>query len=310
LSEARHDDRPSGSGERNRTGRGAEPTFFDLPPEAADPADAAVLVIPVPYDGTASWIKGTAGGPRAIREASRQVELWDIETAGEPWRYGIAAQPPIELPDSPEALAERVAGRVAAALEAGRLPVVLGGEHSVSIGAIRAAAAAYPRLTVLQIDAHADTRESYEGSTHNHACVMARARELCPIVQVGIRSVGTEEVPGLDPDRVFWAHEIVRDRGGAWIDEVVGLLTHDVYVTIDVDGFDPAYVPATGTPEPGGLDWHQVNGLLSRVAQQRHVVGFDIVELIPGHPPSAFLAAKLLYRILAEIFAAGEATGS
>jgi agmatinase len=285
-------------------------TFFDLPPEAADRSDAAVILIPVAYDGTASWIKGTAGGPEAIREASRQVELWDIETASEPWRYGIAAERAIEHVGPPEALAGKVAERVRQGLAAGRVPVVLGGEHSVSIGAIRAAVEAFPRLTVLQIDAHADTRESYEGSTHNHACVMARARELCPIVQVGIRSVDTEEVAALQEERVFWAHEIVGDLSGAWIDEVLALVTRDVYVTIDVDGFDPSIVPSTGTPEPGGLDWYQVNALLSRVARERHVVGFDIVELIPGHPPSAFLAAKLLYRILAEIFAAGAATGS
>ena len=158
---------------------------------------------------------------------------------------------------------------------------------------------------VLQIDAHADTRETYQGSTHNHACVMARVRELCSIVQVGIRSVDAEEVPSLDQERVFWAHQIATAPDGAWMERVVDLLTSDVYVTLDLDGFDPSIVPATGTPEPGGLDWYQVTGLLARVARKRRVVGFDVVELLPGHPPSAFTAAKLIYRFLAEIFAAG-----
>jgi agmatinase len=279
--------------------------FFDLPQEAANPEDAAVLILPVPYDATASWLKGCAGAPTAILDASQHVELWDIETASEPWRSGIAALEPVDFDGPPEDLASEVGYRVREILSNGRLPIILGGEHSVTIGAVRAAAAAFPRLSVLQIDAHADTRESYQGSTHNHACVMARVRELCSVVQVGIRSVGAEEVSGLELGRVFWAHEIVRDAEDSWTEEAVELLTHEVYVTIDVDAFDPSVVPATGTPEPGGLDWYHVADLLAAVARERRVVGFDLVELLPGHPPSAFLAAKLIYRFLAEI-AAGE----
>ncbi|MEJ2086384.1 MAG: agmatinase [Acidobacteriota bacterium] len=264
----------------------------------------------MPYDETASWLKGTAGGPEAIREASLQVELWDIETCSEPWRHGIAALEPIVTREPPEILAGRVETAIGRLLSDARLPVVVGGEHSVTIGAVRAAVAAYPGLSVLQIDAHADTRESYQGSTHSHACVMARVRELCPIVQVGIRSVDSDEVDGLERDRVFWAHEIVRAPTDVWIREVVDLLGGDVYVTIDVDAFDPSIVPATGTPEPGGLDWYQVTALLALVARCRRVVGFDVVELLPGHPPSSFLAAKLIYRFLAQIFAAATAAGA
>ena len=135
---------------------------------------------------------------------------------------------------------------------------------------------------------------------------MARVRERCPIVQVGIRSVDTDEMDGLDEARVIWGHEIAADPRGPWISRAVDLLTDDVYVTVDLDGFDPSVIPSTGTPEPGGLDWHQVNGLLGRVARERRVVGFDVVELLPGHPPSAFTAAKLIYRFLAEIFQARE----
>jgi agmatinase len=198
---------------------------------------------------------------------------------------------------------------VAALLERGELPVVLGGEHSVTIGAVDAAADRFDDLTVLQIDAHADTREEYEGSSHNHACVMARARERCPIVQVGIRAVDSAEMPDLDADRVFWAHDIVGAADDSWMDEVAGLLTGEVYVTIDLDAFDPSLIPATGTPEPGGLEWYPVNRLLRRVVRASRVVGFDVVELLPaeGQHASAFAAAKLVYRFLAEIEAARDA---
>ena len=167
---------------------------------------------------------------------------------------------------------------------------------------------------MLQIDAHADTRETYGGSAYNHACVMARVRECCPIVQVGIRSLDTTEVPGLEGDRVVFAHEIAAERAGAvdpsevrpWMERVLRLLSEDVYVTMDLDAFDPSVMPATGTPEPGGLYWYEVNALLGIVAASRRVVAFDVVELVdlPGHHASAFTAAKLVYRFLAEIFAA------
>jgi len=281
--------------------------FLDLPPElSCDPADAAVALLPVPYDGTSTWKKGADDGPAAIIEASTQLELYDIETASEPFRHGILTLDEVRVDGPPEVLVAEVERCTAAILRGGRLPVVLGGEHSVSIGAIRAAAAAFPGLTVLQIDAHADTRESYGGSVYNHACVMARARELCPVVQVGIRSVDASEIGGLDMQRVYWAHELRDD--GAWIDSVVSQLGPDVYVTIDLDAFDPALMPATGTPEPGGMSWRQVTSLLAAVAASRRVVAFDVVELLPqiGDHACDFLAAKLVYRFLAMIFAGRE----
>lgn len=279
-------------------------TFYDLPPEQSDPAIAAALLLPVEYEATASWLKGTAGGPTAILEASQHVETLDLETGTEPCMRGIAGLEPVRFDGSPEELAVRVRERVAGVLDGEQLPVVLGGEHSVTIGAIEACANRWADLSVLQIDAHADTRETYQGSTHSHACVMARARERCQVVQVGLRAVDTSEMEGLDAERVVWAREIATAPDpDAWIGRAVEGLTDTVYVTIDVDGFDPAYVPSTGTPEPGGLDWYQVNALLAAVARNRRVVGFDVVELIPGHAPSSFLAAKLIYRFLAEIFA-------
>lgn len=279
-----------------------EHTFLGLP-AGGEPGAAAVTVIPVPYDGTSTWRKGADAGPSALLEASTAVELYDIETGLEPWRAGIRTLPPLACPPEPEAMSERVRETVAAVLEGTGLPVVLGGEHSVTIGAVEAVADRYDDLTVLQIDAHADTRERYEGSTHNHACVMARARERASIVQVGLRSVEAEEVPGLDPERVFWAHDIVPATSDAWMDRVAALLTPHVYVTIDLDAFDPSLIPATGTPEPGGLGWYPVNRLLRRVARTSRVVGFDVVELLPGEGQhaSAFAAAKLVYRFLAEL---------
>jgi agmatinase len=204
----------------------------------------------------------------------------------------------------PEGLADLVDARVEQVLERKQIPIVLGGEHSVSIGAINAAANHYRNLSVLQIDAHGDTRESYMGSTHNHACVMARARERCKIVQVGIRAIDAEELKGMNLTRVFFAHDIVRTTT-EWMDHVVELLTDDVYVTVDLDGFDPSIIPATGTPEPGGLDWYTVNELLRRVIEQRTIRAFDVVELLPlpGEHASAFIAAKLTYRILSMMFA-------
>lgn len=279
------------------------PPFLDSD-ASVPPEEAAASLIPVPYDATSSWVKGADRGPGALLEASEYVELYDIETKSEPWRRGIATLPPVEVDGPPEELAAAVRDVVADELEAGRTPVILGGEHSVSIGAIEAAADRFPHLGVLQIDAHADTRESYHGSTHNHACVMARARELCPVVQVGIRSVAPGEVEGLNEDRVFLAHEIV-GADDVWMEDVCGLLEPRTYVTVDLDAFDPSVLPATGTPEPGGLDWYAVNGLLRRVARSTEVVAFDVVELAPapGQHASAFTAAKLTHRILAEIFA-------
>jgi agmatinase len=272
-----------------------------------EPTDRpAAAILPVPYDGTSTWHKGADGGPEALLQASAALELYDIETASEPWRRGIRTLPSVACPRDPEALAGVVERHVAALLDAGQLPIVIGGEHSVTIGAVRAVASRIDDLTVLQVDAHADTRDSYEGSGFNHACVMARAREMCPIVQVGIRSVDAAEVSGLDPERVFWAHQILSQPDGAWMDRVAELVGPRVYVTIDLDALDPSLLPATGTPEPGGLGWYDLMALLGKVARSSQVAGFDVVELLPapGAHASSFTAAKLVYRFLAEIFAA------
>jgi len=282
------------------------PRFCELPDELADLDNAVAAVIPVPYDLTSTWKKGADAGPMAILEASHHIEWYDLATRRETCRLGIATLEPVTTDKGPEVLADLVDHRVTGILDRDVLPVVLGGEHSVSIGAIRAVARERPDVTVLQIDAHADTRECYAGSPFNHACVMARAREWCPVVQVGIRAVDISEVPGLDDERVVWAHQINGPEAEhGWIDRVLDHLSERVYVTIDLDGLDPSIIPATGTPEPGGLGWYQVTDLLGRVAASRRVVGFDVVELLPtpGQWASEFLAAKLVYRFLGQIFA-------
>lgn len=301
---------PSATPSHDEDGPGAhQPGFGGLSAEFRNPETARIAVIPVPYDLTSSWKKGADRGPAAMIEASANMELYDIPTATEAYRHGICTLDPIAHDGPPESLADLVDAAVQARFERGQLPVVLGGEHSVSIGAIRAAARRYPDLTVLQIDAHGDTRESYDGSPFNHACVMARAREWARITQVGIRAIDHEEVARLDPERVFYAHDISQFRVSGdtgWMNRVLDTLTDHVYVTIDLDAFDPALVPATGTPEPDGLLWQEVNNLLEHIIGRRTIVGFDVVELLPheAHWASDFFAAKLVYRFMSMVFAA------
>lgn len=280
--------------------------FLDLPPEFRDPKSAGISIIPVPYDLTSTYKKGADRGPAAMIDASAQVELYDIPTQSEVYRRGILTHDPIVHDGSPDELADLVEQRVTHELQRSRFPVCLGGEHSISIGAIRAAAKHCQDLSVLQIDAHGDTRDSYEGSSCNHACVMARAMEVASTVQVGIRAIDVQEVPKLDEARVFYAHDILSAPDDSWMTSALNMLSENVYITIDLDAFDSGIMPATGTPEPGGLDWRTVNDLIARVAGARNVVGFDVVELLPTeeHWACDFLAAKLVYRTLSMVFAA------
>jgi agmatinase len=274
--------------------------FGDFEPDYYNPDKSQIAILPVPYDGTSTWVKGADKGPQAILDASYSIEYYDPETGREVYTRGIFTEPAVVGFDKPEDLAKVVRGRIERLLSKGKFPVLLGGEHSVSIGAIEAFADKFENLTILQLDAHADLRDSYEGSTHNHACVMARAKERCPIVQVGIRSVEADEKKAMDEGRVFFAHSIFDGGGDAWIDQVVSLLTENVYLTIDLDVFDPSIMPATGTPEPGGMRWYEALKLIRRICASRNLVGFDLVELCPREMlwASDLLAAKLLYKIL------------
>lgn len=276
--------------------------FGAIPAEYAREESARIVVLPVPYDETSTWMKGADSGPQAIIDASANMELFDIETGSEVFRQGIFTAPAVSEKHSPEAMVAAVRERVSGYLEKGKFVVTVGGEHSVSVGSIQAHAARHPGMAVLQLDAHADLREEYAGSRFNHACVMARVREICPIVQVGIRSLDRAEQANLTPGSVFWAHDIAGNTG--WIEAVLARLPAECYATIDLDVFDPAIMPSTGTPEPGGLFWYDVTRLLQAVSRRCRVVGFDVVELCPGNYNRApdFLAAKLIYKFLSCCF--------
>jgi len=276
--------------------------FGCLPAEYSNPETAEIVIIPVAYDGTSTWMKGADKGPAAIIEASANMELYDIETDSEVYKRGVFTDDAIAGEISTAEMIDAVSETVQDHLGRGQFTVVIGGEHSVSIGAIKAHAERYENLTVLQLDAHADLREEYNGSKYNHACVMARVRELCSVVQVGIRSMDASEKERLDASRMFFAERLRTDAD--WIGKVVSILSDDVYVTVDLDVFDPAIMPSTGTPEPGGLLWYEVLALLKAVADEKRIVGFDVVELCPDNRNKApdFLASKLIYKLLSYKF--------
>lgn len=275
--------------------------FGDFEERYTDYKAAEIAVLPVPYDGTSTWVKGADRGPRALLEASFNMEFYDLETGTEVFRRGIATVDAVTEKGSPEAMAEEVERRMDALLADGKFPVLVGGEHSVSVGAFRAMAKRYGEFSILQLDAHSDMRDEYEGSRYNHACVMARGKEVTgSFAQVGIRSSAAEERGNIDPQRIFYAHDIKESGGTTWMYEVSQVLGDNVYVTVDLDVLDPAYMPSTGTPEPDGLTYREVLNLLKLINERHNVVGLDVVELCPneGNKAPDFLAAKLVYQFL------------
>ena len=277
-------------------------SFGYLEDKYAKLENASIVIIPAPYDQTSTWVKGADRGPAAIIEASGNMELYDIETDSEVYLKGIYTAEAVDGRLYPGDMVETVRERVERHIQNDKFTVVIGGEHSVSIGAIRANAEKHPDMTVLQLDAHCDLRDQYEGSEYNHACVMARVRELCPILQVGIRSMDSSEKESLDKDRVLFATDI--HSSSDWIGRVVSKLPDKVYITIDLDVFDPSIMPSTGTPEPGGLLWCEVLTLLKTICNSKQLVGFDVVELCPDERNKApdFMAAKLIYKLLSYKF--------
>ena len=265
--------------------------------------DAKFVVIPVPYDLTSTYQAGSRKGPAAILDASANMELYDEELGVETYLSGIHTMAPLEIDASgPEVMARTVRGEVARVLAAGKIPVVLGGEHSVSIGAVQAAREKYPSLSVLQLDAHADLRDSYQNASFSHASVGRRIFEICPLVQVGIRSMSLEEARFIEHNNVrsFPPDFIHNDDP---VKKICENLSKDIYVTCDLDVLDPSIMPATGTPEPGGILWNDLIRLIREVSEHCTIRGFDIVELcpIPGMVAPDFTAAKLVYRIMGYI---------
>lgn len=281
------------------------PCFGGLEPEHSSFDRSEIAVLPIPYDRTSTYNKGADRGPAALLAASTQVELYDIETNSEVYQRGITTLGPLVVDGSPEELFSAVRDATAWLLSEGKFPVIIGGEHSITPGVVCAVAAKYPNLSVLQFDAHGDTRESYHGSKYNHACAMARVREYCPYVGVGIRAIDGSEIAKIDRPRMFYAHEVHAQTPAALAAAVSAKLTSDVYITIDLDCFDASIMPSTGTPEPGGLNWTQVMTVLRQVCQHHRIVGFDVVELLPRKedPAPDFLAAKLVYQLLSYLFA-------
>jgi agmatinase len=276
-----------------------ETNFGDLPAEYCDYDKSKIVILPAPFDATSTWIKGADKGPAALLEASANMETYDIETDSEVYKQGIFTDEPIKEKKSPEKMTDELKARVLTHIKNKKYVVTIGGEHSVSAGAIDAHAESFDNVSIIQFDAHADLRDEYHGSKYNHACVMARAREVAPVVQVGIRSAALEEGPLIqNADNVFPAHKIYNNND--WFDKCLGKLTQNVYLTIDLDVFDPSIMPGTGTPEPGGLGWYQTLDFLRRLMKGKNVVGFDVVELcpIPANKASDFLAAKLVYKLL------------
>jgi agmatinase len=279
--------------------------FGGTTPTTTDFNRARVVIFPIPLDRTTSYVAGTRNGPHEILLASSHMELWDEETGTDVHSVGIFTLPEMEFPYGSMAEVLAQIRRVAAELVArGKFPFVLGGEHSITPAIVEAVAARHGDVSVLQIDAHADLRDSFMGTPHNHACAMRRTLEHARATQVGIRSLSPEEAsaaPSL-PTRIFYDFNMRQQAD--WIDRVVASLSDTVYITIDCDGLDPAIMPAVGTPEPGGLSWYEMLTLLRRVIERRTVVGCDLVELCPmaGNVAPNFLCAKLVYKILSYRF--------
>jgi agmatinase len=272
--------------------------FGNLESEYSSYQDSPVVIIPVPFDETSTWVKGAAKGPEALFEASANMWFYDRPTKKEVYLKGIHTTHPTRENSDPDKMVNEVEHLVRKHLENKKLTVVAGGNHSVSIGAIRAAASVHENLTVVQLDAHADLMDEFDGSIYNHACAMARAREVAKIIQIGIRSIGIDELTEIDAARIFYADDIIGKSD--WYAKVTDQIDGPVYLTIDLDVFDPSIMPATGTPVPGGLNYREVYDFISYLSERKKIIGFDVVELCPIpylHAPN-YLAAQLMYQII------------
>ncbi len=277
-------------------------TYAGIPEQYSVLDRAQVVLISVPYDGTSTWQKGADKGFDAFLEASANMELYDIETNSEVYKKGVFIAEPVTENSSPALMVEQVHKTVKKYLQKNKFVTIFGGEHSISIGTIRAFKECFKDLTVLHLDAHSDLREEYNGSPYNHACAVYEASKTTNLIQVGIRSMDSSEVETMNKDQVFFAEQMIFDD--SWIDRAIDMMTDTVFITLDLDVFDPSIMPSTGTPEPGGLLWNETIEFLNKVFKEKNVVGFDIVELCPNPSNKApdFLVAKLYYKMLSYKF--------
>ena len=282
-------------------------TYAGIEEQYAKLDNSKIVLIPVPYDGTSTWQKGADKGPDAFLNASENMELYDIETETEVYKQGVFLADAITENASPEKMVDAVHQTTKKYIKRNKFVTAFGGEHSISIGTIRAFNECFDDLTVLQLDAHADLRKEYHGSTCNHACALYEASQATNLIQVGIRSMDVMETTVMDTEKTYFAHEMAADD--TWMDSAIYQMTDNVYITIDLDAFDPSIMPSTGTPEPGGLLWYETLDFLRQVFEEKNVVGFDIVELCPNpnEKSSDFLAAKLYYKLLTYKFLNEEA---
>ncbi|GAB5472255.1 MAG: agmatinase [Maribacter sp.] len=277
-------------------------TYAGIPENYATLDTSKIVLIPVPYDGTSTWGKGADKGPKAFLEASQNMELYDIETDSEVYKNGIYLADAVTVNATPEAMVDAVHQETKKFIKKNKFVTIFGGEHSISIGTIRAFDEMFPSLTVLHIDAHADLRKSYEGSSCNHACAVYEASQNTNLIQVGIRSMDVKEKSIMNLNKTYFAHDMVIND--SWMDSSIDQMTDNVFITFDLDALDPSILPSTGTPEPGGLLWYETLDYLKQVFTEKNVVGFDIVELCPNEmdKSSDFLAAKLYYKMLSYKF--------
>ncbi|MFN2501487.1 MAG: agmatinase [Pyrinomonadaceae bacterium] len=276
-------------------------------PQFSDFDSARVLILPVSYEGTVSYGAGTGAGAMAIVDASRNMELYEEETDSEVYKIGIHTLPEFTPRETPDEMMSDLYTYAKKMLEQGKFLCMIGGEHSISAPIIKAHQEKYENMSVLQIDAHADLRDSYDGTPHSHASIMARVvKDLrIPSVQIGIRSISSDEARSIReglPTKIFWARDIVGKTD--WIDRAIDCLSENVYLTIDIDGLDPSIVPTTGTPEPGGLGWYETLTLIQKLTERKKVIGMDLVEYSysENFDAPAFLCSKLIYKSLAYIF--------
>ena len=278
--------------------------FGALPQELTDYDKSPVVILPVPYDKTTSYKSGTRDGPKAIIDASRYIEFYDEEAKKNFSEDGICTLDELEIVDDSKKMVERVYEATKVLVNEEKKFVMIGGEHSLTSGAVRAFKEKYEGLSVLHVDAHADMADLNGENKWSHACVARRVYELCPIVLVGVRSLSEEQAGFIKEEKipVFWAHETLQDT--EWMDEAISKLSDVVYLTIDLDAFDPSIMPSVGTPQPGGFDWYTLLTFLRKLAEQKKVVGFDVMEFMPlqgVHAPD-FTAAKLIYKLIGAFF--------